>query len=804
MQGDSCSSLVIPCMAPALAQPVPASADEPPARRIVVAHRLPLRAAPDPNSPFGFAFSLDPDALPLQLSRGLPAAVTFVGTLPASAAAAVVPSDELDDHLMTNFSCLPVHLDSATHAAFYDTFCKRYLWPQLHCMLQLAPPGDLCFSDAAYRAFLAANRRFADRVVEALSPDDGDLVVVHDYHLWVLPTFLRRRCPRAGVGFFLHSPFPSADIFRTIAVREDLVRALLNADLVGFHTFDYAGNFLSCCSRLLGVVSSRCSRGGHVGVDYHGRTVLVKVLAVGLDMVQLRAAMASPEAVAKAKEIAGAYRGRTLVVGVDDVDRLKGVTKKMEATEKLLENSTDMRGRLVLVQINNPARSRGADADAVRHQMNQTRNRVNQRYGSHGYEPVVMIDGPVPMSVKLAYYAAADCCVVTALRDGLNRIPYFYTVCREEGPLAAAVAAADRASVAVVSEFVGSSPTLGGAVQVNPFGETAVADAMYAAITMQAEEKRARHRRNYDYVAAHDVVAWAQAFDASLQLACQDHSTMRFVGVGFGMRHRAVAFDADFKKLVPEHAGPAYCDAKRRLIVLELDEPNGKSIDRHHLLPTRETFSCVCFRWSRDDPWEVKKLLVPGFAWKETVEAVMRHYTESTYGSYIESNESAMVWHYKNDSPRLGPRQAKELFYHLEKVLAREPVSVTMGRVREIVEVNPQGVTKGVALEGLISAMARRGDAPDFVLCVGEDESLFEALAGAVDDDKAPLPLPAGSRVFTCIVGRTPRKAAFYVDEPEDALGVLRGLLATCSPRARPPPPGPGQLGLFEIIQSWE
>ncbi|KAL6656048.1 hypothetical protein ACP70R_006874 [Stipagrostis hirtigluma subsp. patula] len=553
MQGSSNPSCGNPSSPPATAihgaEEPPESAipgaDEPPARRVVAAHRLPLRASPDPDSPFGFAFALDPDALPLQLSRGLPAPVTFVGTLPASAASAV-PSDELDDYLLENFSCLPVYIDGDQHTAFYDGFCKHYLWPLLHYLLPLAPAdlGDLRFDAAAYRSFVSANMRFADRVLEVLSPDSGDLVIVHDYHLWVLPTFLRRKCPRAGVGFFLHSPFPSTDVFRTVPVREDLLRALLNADLVGFHTFDYARHFMSACSLLLDIPSH--ARRGHISIAYHGRDVLVSILPVGVDMGQLRAALATPEAAAKAKEIAEAYRGRTLMVGVDDVDLFKGVDLKLLALEKLLDAEPAMRGKVVLVQINNPARSRGRDVDGVRGGTDAIRRRINARFAATGYEPVVMIDGPVPMWEKVAYYAAADCCVVSAVRDGLNRIAYFYTVCREEGPAAAAAAvdggpSAQRTSAVVLSEFVGCSPSLSGALRVNPWNVEAMAEAMHDAVTMHAEDKQARHSRNYNYLRAHDVVAWARSFDKALQLACIDRPAMRFIGVGFGMSHRALA-----------------------------------------------------------------------------------------------------------------------------------------------------------------------------------------------------------------------------------------------------------------------
>ncbi|KAG2648110.1 hypothetical protein PVAP13_1NG049900 [Panicum virgatum] len=567
MAPPSSSSCVHPSSAGAPAPPVP-GADAPPARRIVVAHRLPLRASPDSDSPFGFAFSLDPDALSLQLSRGLPAPVTYIGTLPASAESKIVPSDELDGYLLEHFSCLPVHLDGDHHAEFYHGFCKHYLWPLLHYMLPFTPAdvvGSLRFDAASYRAFIAANRQFAGRVIQVISSDAGDLVIVHDYHLWALPTFLRRKCPRAGVGFFLHSPFPSAEIVRSVPVRNELLGGLLNADLVGFHTLDYAHQFLSCCSRLLGI-SSNTSLNGHTNINYHGRTVLVKIFSVGVDMGQLRAALASPEAAAKAKEIAEAYRGRVIMVGDDDVDLFKGVRLKLLALEKMLEAHRDMARQVVLVQINNPARSRGRDVDAVRVETRRIEQRINKLLIRFGSELIVVtIDGPVPMSEKVAYYAAADCCVVSPVRDGLNRIPYFYTVCREEAP------GARKSGAVVVSEFAGCSASLGGAIRVNPRNPEALADAMRAAVTMGAEEKRARHRTNYSYLSAHDVATWARSFDEALRLACRDHAAMMFVGLGFGMSYRAVAVGPSSQRLTAERVRPAYRGAARRLILLGYD-----------------------------------------------------------------------------------------------------------------------------------------------------------------------------------------------------------------------------------------
>ncbi|KAL6600445.1 hypothetical protein ACP70R_045245 [Stipagrostis hirtigluma subsp. patula] len=168
-----------------------------------------------------------------------------------------------------------------------------------------------------------------------------------------------------------------------VPVQEDLLRALLNADLVGFHTFDYARHFMSSCSLLFGVSSHACR--GHICIDYHGRNVLVSILPVGVDMGQLRAALATPGAAAKAKEIAEAYRGQTV-----DADLFKGVDLKLLALVKLFDTEPGMRGKVVLVQINNPVRlrrrrrrrPRREGGDPAAHQRVLHRDRL--RAGGHG------------------------------------------------------------------------------------------------------------------------------------------------------------------------------------------------------------------------------------------------------------------------------------------------------------------------------------------------------------------------------------------------------------------------------------
>ncbi|KAG0479903.1 hypothetical protein HPP92_010525 [Vanilla planifolia] len=791
-------------------------------RRIIVTNHLPLCASRDPSSGL-WSFSWDPDSLAYQLRSGLPGGITSSDVIHVGTVNADIDPAEQDAvaHLLSEkFRCVPVYLPTDLHHRFYHGFCKHYLWPVLHYLLPLSPAalGGLQFDRQLWLAYLSANKLFADRVMEVLSPD-GDFVWAHDYHLLALPTFLRKRYPRIKLGFFLHSPFPSSEIFRTIPVREELLRALLNADLLGFHTFDYARHFLSCCSRLLGLDYE--SKRGYIGLDYYGRTVTVKILPVGIDMGQLGAVISSPRTKSKVRELMEGFKDKILLLGLDDMDMFKGISLKFLAMEQLLEDHPNLRGQVVLLQIANPARSQGKDIQEVQEEIHLIMKRINEKFGSTGYEPVQFFGGrPLPTYEKVAYYAVAECCIVNPVRDGMNLVPYEYIVCRQGSP---ALEGMQKKSVIMVSEFIGCSPSLSGAIRINPWNVDVVAEAMNLAITMPKAEKELRHDKHYKYVSSHDVTYWARSFDQDLQRACKDHFKRLCWGIGFGLNFRVVALGPNFRKLSAEHVVSAYRRMSNRLILLDYDgtiipksklckDPGKEVIDILDGLSSEEKNtvfvvsgrdkdslgnwfrSCenlgisaehgYLTRWKRDLPWESCHL-AEDLDWKKIAEPVMRLYTEATDGSYIEHKESALVWHHQEADPDFGSCQAKELLDHLENVLANEPVSVNRGQ--HIVEVNPQGISKGIFVRDLISKMLDSGKPPDFVLCIGDDrsdEDMFEAVMGTT---KQPS-LPPFSEVFACTVGNKPSKAKYYLDDTVDVIKLLEALQAASSrtPRRQP------------------
>ncbi|GKU95780.1 hypothetical protein SLEP1_g9100 [Rubroshorea leprosula] len=788
-------------------------------RMIIVGNQLPLRAYRSANGEW--CFNWDEDSLLLQLKDGLgeDVEVIYVGCIKEE----IDPSeqDDVAQTLLETFKCVPAFIPPELFSKFYHGFCKQHLWPLFHYMLPLSPDLGGRFDRSLWQAYVSVNKIFADKVMEVISPED-DFVWVHDYHLMVLPTFLRKRFNRVKLGYFLHSPFPSSEIYRTLPVREELLRALLNSDLIGFHTFDYARHFLSCCSRMLGL--SYQSKRGYIGLEYYGRTVSIKILPVGIHIGQLQSVLNQSETEAKVAELRDQFRGQTVMLGVDDMDIFKGISLKLLAMEQLLMQHPDKRGEVVLVQIANPARGRGRDVQEVQSETHATVKRINHIFGRPGYKPVVLIDNPLQFYERIAYYVIAECCLVTAVRDGMNLIPYEYIICRQGNEKLDETLGLSplnpKKSMLVVSEFIGCSPSLSGAIRVNPWNIDSVAEAMDSALILSEAEKQLRHEKHYRYVSTHDVAYWAHSFLQDLERACRDHVRRRCWGIGFGLGFRVIALDPNFRKLSVEHIVSAYKRTKNRAILLDYDgtmmssgsistNPNTEAVGILNSLcrdPKNVVFlvsgkdrktltewfsSCeklglaaehgYFVRPSQNEDWETC-VSVPDFDWKQVAEPVMQLYTETTDGSAIETKESALVWNYQYADPDFGFCQAKELLDHLESVLANEPVSVKSGQ--HIVEVKPQGVNKGLVAECLLKTMQQKGMLPDFVLCIGDDrsdEDMFEVIMSAKEGPS----LSPVAEVFACTVGRKPSKAKYYLDDTTDILRMLQGLANASEPTHR-------------------
>lgn len=316
-------------------------------------------------------------------------------------------------------------------------------------------------------------------------------------------------------------------------------------------------------------------------------------------MEQLNAGLRLADTEWRIAELRAEFKDRTVLLGVDDMDIFKGIGLKLLALEQLLRQHPKTRNRVVLVQIANPARGRGRDIEDLQNEAYTIAQRINDEFGNDDYQPVVLLERPVALYERIAYYTIAECCVVTAVRDGMNLIPYEYIACREGSPeLDAGVdrgpcPAPLKKSMLIVSEFIGCSPSLSGAIRVNPWNIEALAEAMNMSITLPDIEQQMRHEKHFRYVNTHDVAYWARSFMTDLVRTCKGHARRRCYGIGFGLGFRVVALDPDFRRLRTDLIVSAYKKSTSRAILLDYDGTMIPQASINNPMPTPEVLSIL-------------------------------------------------------------------------------------------------------------------------------------------------------------------------------------------------------------------
>jgi trehalose 6-phosphate synthase len=391
----------------------------------------------------------------------------------------------------------PVPLSAEEVEDFYEGFSNDTLWPLYHDVV--APPS---YHRHWWRAYTKVNDRFATATAEVAA--QGATVWVQDYQLQLVPGMLRERRPDLRIGFFLHIPFPPTELFVQLPWREQIVRGLLGADLVGFHTPGGARNFRQLATRFGGVSAGKQRDEVLVG----DRLVRLGAFPISIDSAALDTLSRKPEVIARAAEIRKELGDpRRLLLGVDRLDYTKGINVRLRAFEELLEDGTVSSNNAVLLQIATPSRERVEHYIRLRAEIEQTVGRINGGHGRVGHPPVHYLHQSMPRDELTAFYLAADVMLVTPLRDGMNLVAKEYVACRH-----------DDLGVLVLSEFTGAARELTQALLVNPHDTDGVKAAVARALEMPEAEQRRRMRWLRKQVLTNDVDRWARTFLDALGL----------------------------------------------------------------------------------------------------------------------------------------------------------------------------------------------------------------------------------------------------------------------------------------------
>ncbi|KAL2266732.1 hypothetical protein VTJ83DRAFT_6084 [Remersonia thermophila] len=398
--------------------------------------------------------------------------------------------------LKEKYNAIPVFVDDELADRHYNGFANSILWPLFHYH-----PGEITFDESAWEAYKEVNRLFAKEVAKDVQ--DGDLVWVHDYHLMLLPEMLREEIgdtkKNIKIGFFLHTPFPSSEIYRILPVREQLLLGILDCDLIGFHTYDYARHFLSSCSRILSTTTTPN------GVEWNGRFVTVGAFPIGIDPDKFVEGLKKESVQNRIAALKRKFEGVKLIVGVDRLDYIKGVPQKLHALEVFLTEHPEWIGKIVLVQVAVPSRQDVEEYQNLRAVVNELVGRINGRFGTIEFMPIHFLHQSVSFDELTALYAVSDVCLVSSTRDGMNLVSYEYIATQRE-----------RHGVMILSEFTGAAQSLNGSLMVNPWNTEELANAIHDAVTMSPEQREANYRKLERYVFKHTSAWWGQSFVTEL------------------------------------------------------------------------------------------------------------------------------------------------------------------------------------------------------------------------------------------------------------------------------------------------
>ncbi|MBN2181811.1 MAG: bifunctional alpha,alpha-trehalose-phosphate synthase (UDP-forming)/trehalose-phosphatase [Sedimentisphaerales bacterium] len=652
-------------------------------------------------------------------------------------------------------NCLPVFLSEKQIEQYYLGFSNKTIWPLFHYF-----PTRTVWEDRFWKTYQQVNQTFLKTVTDIIEP--GDCVWVHDYQLMLLPQMLRENFPDLEIGFFLHIPWPSFELFRLLPWREEILNGILGADLIGFHTYDYVRHFLSSVCRIMGLEHTL----GQVRIG--NRIIKIDAFPMGIDYEKYSQAIENPGTKNEVDKILQTVGKRKIIISIDRLDYTKGIIQRLEAFDLFLSENPEYKGKVTLIMVAVPSRTDVEDYQALRNRLEQLVGRINGEHGAIGYIPVWYLYRFMPFNKIAALYNVADVALVTPLRDGMNLIAKEFIASKTDGK-----------GILILSEMTGAASELGEALIVNSNNKGAIVQAIKNALEMPLSEQIERNRLMQERIARYDVSRWSSDFIHALSDIKKKQRELYVRKLSGAERQKLIA---DYGK------------SEKRLLLLDYDGtlvgfkgkpaqagPDDEIINLLESLSSNDK-NCIVIISGRDkktlDEWlgNLKVSLVAEHGawikqinkqwqctqphptrWKDNIRPILELYSDRTPGSSVEEKDFALVWHYRRADAELANIRGQELRDALLNMTENLDVGVFEGN--KIIEIKSVGVNKGLAVEFWATNQEW-----DFLLAAGDDytdEEMFRAL-------------PDGA--YSIKVGLSVSNARFQVDTLNEIRLLLKEL----------------------------
>jgi len=625
----------------------------------------------------------------------------------------------------STYSYLPVFVNKNTYDLYYNGFANSLIWPLFHYI-----PSFAEYNTDHYDNYLKTNMVFAETIVKHARP--GDHVWIHDYHLMPLANLIREAVPGITIGFFLHIPFPSYELFRMIPKKwqSDLLKGMLGADLIGFHTIDYTQHFLQCVQMILGVENDM-----HM-LRYKNRLIKADVFPVSIDFDKFHNAFDNERTKNTREELLRNFEGKKIIFSVDRLDYTKGVSNRLAGYEHFLNTNPEYHGKVVFIMVVVPSREYILKYAERKKMIDEMIGNINSKLGNIQWQPVIYQYTSVDFDEMVGMYTACDLALITPLRDGMNLVAKEFAASRK-----------DKKGVLLLSEMAGAARELTSSVMINPNDISEIADKILLALEMPEREQQERMEAMQARIRQYDVNTWASDFLHQLELIKlrQDDYKVKFLDEMEKNEllrqydvspRRLILLDYDGTlvpySLLPSKAKPG--DALVEILQKLAADPS------NHIYLISGRNSAVLEKWFGDVPinliaehgakiklstGEWRTLVEVNDSWKPQVEKAMQQYVTKCANTFIEEKEFSIVWHYRNANPDEARLRAMELFSELNEYSRHFGLQVVRGN--KIIEVKVTGADKGSIIKREIVT-----DDYEFILAAGDDltdEDMFKVLS---------------------------------------------------------------------------
>lgn len=665
--------------------------------------------------------------------------------------------EEIDTLLRKEHRCVPVFLSAEDMDLYYQGFSNSTLWPLFHYF-----PNLTSFEYAHWQSYKKVNEKFHQILDEIIEP--GDTLWIHDYQLMLLPHLIRQNHPDVGIGFFLHIPFPSFELFRLLPWREEILTGILGADLIGFHTYDYARHFLSSVRRILGYEHDMNF------IKYQGRTLKADVFPMGIDYDYFARTQDRKTIQEETAEILNKTQGTQIILSVDRLDYTKGIPERIKAFGHFLKNNPQYREKVTMILIVAPSRTKVDSYDELKKEIQELVSETNGTHGTIGWVPVWFFYRSFSQDNLIALYKATDVMLVTPLRDGMNLVAKEFIASRT-----------DKLGMLVISETAGAASELGEAILVNSNNLHGTAQGIKEALDMTKREQIERNTILHNRIERYNVHYWAKDFLDKLQQQISrgdDHKVQRLdsrkreglIQAWKKAQKRLIFLDYDGTlvgfKPKPDQAFPDE-ELLNLLTELKKDSRNQVVIISGRDKETLEKWlgevdvNLVASHglWIKEEgigKWELTEKL--DNSWKEEFRALLEVTMDRTPGSLIEEKEYSLAWHYRKCEPELAQIRLRELKDALFSLTAKGSLGLMEGN--KVLEIKDSAVNKGRTAGHFLAA-----EGTDFVLAAGDDHT-DEDLFAVLDDSHYSIKIGVGES-----------RARYFVRNPEKFRTLLQQLV---------------------------